>query len=152
MAHNVQGRGCFGGHQRVLTVSEDDKFSEGDGAVVRFQRRGVHGDRVVISMTGVIEGEDLFAFRELLNELDESAFVEPGPSRVAWVDGDLMIYRGKHIVLSYSRRNGQWDRLRFHLGTGESRLIESGWDDESIEYMLDNMCYELVRRGGKRVS
>ena len=55
-----------------------------------------------------IEGEDLYAFRELLNELPESAFVRPAdPVEVPeFADGDR--FKAVQFDIIYTRAGGQW--------------------------------------------
>lgn len=55
-----------------------------------------------------ITGEDLFALRELLNELPEEAFVRPADPVVEWADGDQIVEVGEVHSWLYTRKNGRW--------------------------------------------
>lgn len=99
----------------VLTVTDGD-YDRG-GATVRILFRG---SVFSSSLMGIvinpwtdskvaITGEDLFALRELLNEMPEEAFVRPADPVVAlprWADGDVV--RNDTSGYLYERKNGWW--------------------------------------------
>lgn len=92
--------------------------------------------------------EDLFALRELLNEMPESAFTRPAdpvmkPEPSPWVRGDLVIFDGSHAVVTYLRGDEEWKRTSTH-----SRKATSTRSDETIQDLVDTGRYSVIRKGG----
>ena len=88
MSHNIEIIPTVGGgDQTVLTVIDN----RGDEATVRFQRGlGINPRLCVDSCRAtLVQGEDLYALRELLNEMPEEAFVRPADP----IDPDLAALR-----------------------------------------------------------
>lgn len=93
-------------------------------------------------------GEDLFALRELLNEMPEYAFTRPAdpvvkPEPSPWVRGDLVIFDASHIVVTYLRGDEEWKRT-----STQSRKANSTRSDETIQDLVDTGRYSVIRKGG----
>jgi hypothetical protein len=83
-----------------------------------------------------IEGEDLFALRELLNELPEEAFVRPADPVERWSDGDLIrgTRPGTTFVWVYLREGGKWKTA--HVSGGATFTPNYRASDEDVDRML----------------
>ena len=113
------------------------------------------GDRVI-----AIEGEDLYAFRELLDELPESAFKRPAePVKKAdpWVEGDEVYGENNDGANAwiYVRGAEEWKPGR--ALTKSASHCTMGMSDEQMDRYLaggpnvhDN--FTVLRRGGKAVQ
>lgn len=171
MSHHYETRGCAGptGSQDVLTVHQDADYVNID-AVFSFQPDAIKAGgpttgRLVVRLVdnetsrardylqAVVAGEDLWAFRELLNQMPESAFVEPAPSKVVWVDGDVIEQHrpSNDCRWMWVRVNGAWE------GVAIAGLQPTApKPDQEIDHLLsleqrsDMDVYTVKRRGGKR--
>jgi len=103
-----------------------------------------------------ISGEDLYAFRELLNTLPEEAFVRPADpveTPEPWIEGDVVTYDSYLISVVYTRTNDKWTRVRRNVGDGETNVESLQYSDEAIEEILGNNDimigeYVIRRRNG----
>jgi hypothetical protein len=78
-----------------------------------------------------ILGEDLYALRALLNELPESAFVEPAPPLARWTKGDIVVVEegvNGRVLAYYRHDDGFWRAA----GTAMA------WVDEEVSAWVDN--------------
>lgn len=135
----------------VLTVTHNDGKSQ---ASLLFHSGDPHngGPQIVVNPWHLdhdgpltrIEGEDLFALRELLNELPEHAFVRPAPpvekQPAAWAPGDHIT--NTQYALDYVRVGDEW--MSF------GRDANSAWrcSDAQMDQYLKSFDYYVVRRRG----
>lgn len=153
MAHDIRTSPTPHGHQTILTVAQTTEYASGKVEItgdveVRFQPTL---NRVVTCGHGVIAREDLYAFRELLNELPEEAFVEPKPVDEPlpfWSTGDLVVHQSRGGPMAYELlEDGIWawgpDRLTYYNDFGVSpanvhlgRILENHVREGNPEYFV----------------
>lgn len=126
---------------RVLTIRD----TAGDTAEIGFTNDlggrdgfGIKTDGGVIVR---VQGEDLFAFRELLNELDESAFTRPkDPVEVdRWTPGDVVTFLNDYGTRFSLRRrhDGRWDKSVVRPGR-LSQHVDESWGDLNVSRLVDH--------------
>lgn len=145
MSHHIRSAD-FSSAPTILTVSSLS-YPPSRHVVIGFGDTGIgirveedgHNSNVVR-----VEGEDLFALRELLNEMPEEAFVRPAepvnPAEV-WTEGDsFLLINPVESVIRYARlSDGRWEREALHDATGGLRLI-------TPEYLLtDGLLNQFCR-------
>lgn len=145
MSHNIHTErvGTDPDGQTVLTVADSTAHGE-----IRFQKPIYDAARIVIESpewtefgeTGanlVIAGEDLYALRELLNELPEEAFVRPAAPVEEFVtikdgDGDWWVQEGDQFRAIWTTERGAIQGGHLPLAQLESQY---GIDDGKPEWL-----------------
>lgn len=93
----------------------------------------------------IITGEDLFALREIMNELPESAFRVPAPATKVpqWIEGD-------RVIASNSDGKNAWLYVRGPVNWAPGVAITPSASDGSMP-MSDAAMDEYVTHGGHDV-
>lgn len=131
----------------VLVVKADARGLAGQVTFLFHQGNDLRSPSVVLhpwntddQQALAITGEDLYAFRELLNELPEEAFVRPKDpvEESRWTDGDI-VKPGLHSTVTYIRRDGEW----FRVSKGAVRPDDLH-SDKVISELVDLAGYAVV--------
>lgn len=132
----VQGEYNYG--NPVLTVSHKQN-SPAEQREVSFLFRA---DAIMVNpwqdSNVEIRGEDLFALRELLAEIPESAFVRPAEPVDAprWASGDVVTFESRNLDSVFTRGPESWVIVRHDRRSGETEIDYCS--DRTVDQHLDN--------------